>query len=59
MKKLLTLFMLAGVITFSASAQDAFVDGADSTATDSTTVDSAAVDTSSDEEAYEIGRAHV
>lgn len=44
MKKLLTLFMLAGVITFSASAQDAFVDESDSTAMDSTAVDSTAAE---------------
>jgi len=44
MKKLLTLFMLAGVIAFNASAQDAFVDESDSTVMDSTAVDSAAVE---------------
>ncbi|MEM6643395.1 MAG: MotA/TolQ/ExbB proton channel family protein [Bacteroidota bacterium] len=42
MKKLLTLFMLAGVLAYSASAQDAFVDDSDSTAVDSSYVDSAA-----------------
>ena len=44
MKKLLTLLMLAGVMTFSVSAQDAFVDESDSLATDSTSVDTAAVE---------------
>ena len=44
MKKLLTLFMLAGVIAFSASAQDAFVDESDSLATDSTAVDTTATE---------------
>ena len=44
MKKLLTLLMLAGVMTFSVSAQDAFVDEADSTVMDSTAVDSAAME---------------
>lgn len=46
MKKLLTLLMLAGVFTFSASAQDAFSDS-DSTATD------AADSTEAVEEVYE------
>ena len=41
MKKLLTLLMLAGVFTFSATAQD-FTDSSDG---DSTATDSAAVDT--------------
>lgn len=45
MKKLLTLLMLAGVFTFSASAQDAFSDS-DSTATDSTAA-------ATEEEVYE------
>jgi len=44
MKKLLTLFMLVGVIAFTTSAQDAFVDESDSLATDSTAVDSTATE---------------
>jgi len=51
MKKLLTLLMLAGVMTFSVSAQDAFVDDADSTAMDSTAVDSAAMEVVEEEPA--------
>lgn len=39
MKKLLTLLMLAGVFTFSATAQEEFSDSADSTATDSAAVE--------------------
>ncbi|SNS81185.1 biopolymer transport protein ExbB [Ekhidna lutea] len=48
MKKLLTLLMLAGVFTFSATAQ-----GFSDSANDSTEVDSAAVDSAQAEEVYE------
>ncbi len=57
MKKLLTLLMLAGVMTFSVSAQDAFVDESDSLATDSTSVDSAAVEEVYEEPVEEIAEA--
>ena len=57
MKKLLTLLMLAGVMTFSVSAQDAFVDESDSLATDSTSVDTAAVEEVYEEPVEEIAEA--
>ncbi|MEM0938578.1 MAG: MotA/TolQ/ExbB proton channel family protein [Bacteroidota bacterium] len=57
MKKLLTLFMLAGVTTFSVSAQDAFVDESDSLALDSASVDSAVAEEVYEEPVEEITEA--
>ena len=59
MKKLLTLFMLAGAITLSASAQDAFVDSADSTAQDTTAVDDAVEEVDTAEPVEEIADVYV
>jgi len=61
MKKLLALFMLAGAIAFSASAQDAFIDDSDSPATDSTDINSAAAEEAAKEELAEepIGKGYI
>ncbi|MEM6735907.1 MAG: MotA/TolQ/ExbB proton channel family protein [Bacteroidota bacterium] len=57
MKKLLTLLMLAGIMAFNVSAQDAFVDESDSLSTDSTSVESEVAEEVYEEPVEEITEA--
>lgn len=59
MKKLLSLLIVAFIVSFNVSAQDAFVDETDSLAADSTAVDSTAVVEEVEEEPVEIVEAEV